>query len=86
MKLAFAIVTSLVLLEACSSEADRYEPCDRSGGTTDVCVAGTVCGRPSSKATVLTCIPICDDKEQCRKDEDCNGVDGTSVKACRVKD
>ena len=29
---------------------------------------------------------ICDDKKQCPKDYDCNGVEGTSIKGCRFKD
>ncbi len=80
-----ATVALLVLLTACSSESDPGESCDRPGGTNDVCVSGTVCGKPSDKATQIVCIPICGADSDCPKDYDCKGVDGTNVKGCRLK-
>lgn len=74
------------VLFACSSESDPGEACDRPGGTADVCAEGTVCGKPTSKAENFVCVFVCDEKKQCPKDYDCNGVEGTSIKGCRFKD
>jgi hypothetical protein len=75
----------LALLTACSSESDPGESCNSPGGTKDVCVSGTVCGKPSDKATQIVCIPICGADSDCPKDYECKGVDGTSIKGCRLK-
>lgn len=87
MKLS-SITISLVVLAlvaACSSESDPGGTCDRPGGTRDVCVNGTVCGKPTDKSTNLVCIPICFEGKDCPKDYDCKGVDGTDIKGCRFK-
>jgi len=87
MKNSSFVVTGalLALIAACSGESDRGESCDRPGGTKDVWVSGTVCAKPSDKATQLVCIPICGADSDCSKDSDCKGVDGTSIKGCRFK-
>jgi len=88
MKKSSFVVTAaalMTLLLACSSESDPGEACDRPGGTKDVCVSGTVCGKPSDKATQPVCIAICSQDSDCPKDWDCKGVDGTSIKGCRSK-
>lgn len=82
------IVVALAIfacVAACSSESDVGEQCDRPGGTNDVCEPGSVCGKPSEKATVIVCVPICGDDKDCPSGSDCKGVEGTSFKGCRFK-
>lgn len=74
-----------LILVACSSEAEPGEACDVPGGTVDVCEPGTVCGRPWNDAPGLSCIFICSSDDQCPRDSECKGVDGTSLKGCRIK-
>lgn len=81
-----AVVLGPVFATACSSEADAFEQCDVPGGTRDVCTEGTVCGKPTDKSTGLVCIPACIGDKDCPPNYDCKGVDGTSVKGCRLKD
>jgi hypothetical protein len=35
--------------------------------------------------TAITCVKICTTKEDCRSDQDCNGVSGSNLKACKPK-
>lgn len=79
------VAALVALMTACSSESDPGETCNTPGGTKDVCVSGTVCGKPSDKATQTVCIGICGQDSDCPKDFDCKGVDGTSIKGCRSK-
>jgi hypothetical protein len=79
-----AVLALSVLTAACSSEADAFEKCDVPGGTRDVCVNGTVCGKPTDKSVALVCIPVCIDDKTCPKGQSCKGVDGTNVKGCRA--
>ena len=76
----------LVLVVACSGEADFGEACDVPGGGPGVCEDGTVCGKPSDKSGALLCIPTCIDDKDCPGGHDCKGVEGTSAKGCRYKD
>lgn len=83
---ALALLMSLSLLAACSSEQGPGEACDIPGGTVDVCKPGTVCGRPTKQSHALVCIYACLDDKDCPRDFDCKGVEGTHVKGCRFKD
>lgn len=86
MKWRFLISALLIAVGACSSEAEPGEPCELPGGTEDVCAPGTVCGKPADKALALVCIPLCSHDDQCLKNYDCKGVEGTPLKGCRLKD
>ncbi len=33
----------------------------------------------------ITCVKICKTSDDCRADQDCNGVSGSNVKACKPK-
>lgn len=79
----FALVSSALVVLACSSESKLGEACDESGADGE-CEAGGVCGKNSGGA--LLCLKVCSDQAQCAATEDCNGVDGTNVKGCRPKD
>lgn len=51
-------------------------------GTDEECPGGSVCASHSSR---LLCSKLCETKEDCRADYECNGVSGSSLKACRPK-
>lgn len=53
-------------------------------GTTDGCPDGSICDAISG--TAITCVKICKVAEDCRSDLDCNGVSGSSIKACKPKE
>jgi hypothetical protein len=79
--IAFAGLFSLLL--ACSSEAKLGEECDESGMTEDVCESGGVCGKNTGSA--LVCLKQCTEQANCAANEECNGVEGSSIKGCRSK-
>jgi hypothetical protein len=68
---------------ACSSESALGEACDEIGKTEDVCESGGVCGKNTSGAVM--CLKLCTDHAGCAADEECNGVEGTNLKGCRLK-
>lgn len=51
-------------------------------GTDEECPGGSVCATNSGK---LLCSETCQTQADCRADYECNGVTGSSVKACRPK-
>jgi hypothetical protein len=77
------VATAFAATPACSSESALGEACDEIGKTEDVCEAGGVCGKNTSGAVM--CLKICTDSTGCAADEECNGVEGTNVKGCRLK-
>ena len=82
--IAFVSVTSVVMFSACTSEGKVGESCDESGKTDGQCESGGVCGKNSAGS--LLCLKVCTDQAQCSTTEDCNGVEGSSMKGCRPKD
>lgn len=52
-------------------------------GTTAECPEGSICDTTSG--TSITCVKICETADDCRNDLDCNGVSGSSIKACKPK-
>jgi hypothetical protein len=72
----------LVVL-ACGGEGDIGEPCDERGKTDGECKSGAVCGTDTGGA--LRCLKICAEQANCLADQECNGVEGTNLKACRIK-
>lgn len=81
---AFVFIATVVMLPSCSSEGKLGESCDESGKTDGQCESGGVCGKNSAGA--LLCLKVCTDQAQCATTEDCNGVEGSSIKGCRPKD
>lgn len=81
---ACVLLATVVMLPSCSSEGKIGESCDESGETDGQCESGGVCGKNS--AGVLLCLKVCTDQGQCATTEDCNGVEGASIKGCRPKD
>ena len=47
------------------------------------CLGDAICGKDTDGG--IECIQVCNDKAECPADRDCNGVEGTSVKGCRLK-
>lgn len=58
------------------------ESCDKQGAT-DVCESGGVCSKDTSGATL--CLKICNAQTDCAATQECNGVEGSSLKGCRTK-
>jgi hypothetical protein len=77
------VVASLSFSVACSSEKKLGESCEESGKTEGECESGGVCGKNTGDA--LVCLKVCAAQTDCAAAEDCNGVDGTSTKGCRLK-
>lgn len=75
---------AVVLMFACSSEAKTGESCDEPGKTDGVCESGAVCGKDTSVATL--CLKVCTVQSDCAATQECNGVEGSSIKGCRTKD
>jgi hypothetical protein len=88
MKLRSSVIALVVVLVsavlACSSEGKVGESCGESGVGEGECEAGGICGKDTAGA--LYCLKVCVDQSQCTATEDCNGVEGSSTKACRPKD
>lgn len=82
LALALAAVVAVVPV-GCGGGAKVGEPCTTSGATVE-CVTGAVC--TSNGAESPRCLTSCTDSSQCAAGEDCNGVEGSSLKACRPKD
>jgi len=56
--------------------------CTTSGSTSE-CPESSVCD--AIAGTAVTCVKICKTGADCRADQDCNGVSGSNVKACKPK-
>lgn len=65
-------------------DAALGEECGESGADGE-CAEGGICGKSDSH-DALQCIKICTDQTDCAAGEECNGVDGSSIKGCRIKD
>ncbi len=74
----------LVSVAACSSEGKVGESCDESGKTDGECESGAICGKDTDGSQI--CLHICSEQTECGTDKDCNGVEGSSLKACRPKE
>ena len=72
-----------LLLGGCGGESALGEECGESGVDGE-CEDGAVCGKYDDTGDLL-CLRICNDQDDCASDEDCNGVDGTNIKGCRLK-
>lgn len=54
-----------------------------TSGSTEQCPDEAVCDTVAGAA--LTCVKICKTGADCRADQDCNGVSGSNIKACKPK-
>ncbi len=81
---ALAFASFVAVLPACSSAAAVGETCDTEGAA-DQCVDGAICGKPSDTATEPQCLVVCTSDADCATGKSCNGVTGSSIKACRIK-
>jgi hypothetical protein len=53
-------------------------------GSTDGCPDGSICDAIIGSA--MACVRICKDGGgECRSDQSCNGITGSSTKACKPK-
>ena len=67
---------------ACGGAAKVGDACTTRGSTTE-CESGAVCSQNSAGAVV--CLKTCVEQTDCASSESCNGVEGSSLKACRTK-
>ena len=72
------------LVAACA-DGDLGESCDESGVVDGECDDGLVCGKKSDDSNDLFCLKQCSAQSDCAGNEDCNGVSGSSLKACRPR-
>ncbi len=80
---ALALASFVTVLPACSG-AEVGETCETEGAA-DECVEEAICGKPSDSAAEPQCLKICTADTDCAASESCNGVTGSSTKACRIK-
>ena len=81
-----ALLTLFAALStACSGEAALGEECDEAGGEADVCEEGSICAKKGDGTEDLYCIKVCTNDDDCTADEECNGVESSNVKGCRLK-
>lgn len=73
---------ALAFVVGCAGEAALGEECEEEGADGE-CEDGAVCAKDTSDA--LLCLKQCSEQTDCAADEECNGVSGSSVKACRMK-
>src|SRR5262245_36971015 len=52
-------------------------------GKTEGCPDESVCDAVAG--TAMNCVKICKTQADCRADQDCNGITGSSIKACKPK-
>lgn len=81
LAVGFLVSVGMVSL-ACS--ADIGEDCDTEGSS-DECVDGAICGKRSDSDAKPICLKVCSADTDCASGENCNGVTGSSAKACRIK-
>ena len=77
------ILITFIAVAACSSEGKIGESCDEAGKTDGECDSGAVCGKDTNAS--MLCLKVCSTQADCGTDKDCNGVEGSSLKACRLK-
>ena len=80
---ALALASLVAVLPGCSSAAAVGETCEVEGAV-DECVDGAVCGKPDDNAAPQ-CLVVCTSDKDCGSNQSCNGVTGSSIKACRNK-
>jgi hypothetical protein len=66
----------------CRREAAIGESCSFEGHRAE-CVGEAICGKDVDGG--IECLQICDSADECPNNWDCNGVEGSSLKGCRLK-
>ena len=80
--LRVTILLFFASLASCGGGAKLGEACDVEGQDGE-CEDGAICGK-SAEST--QCLKACVEQSDCPADHECNGVSGSSVKGCRLKD
>lgn len=87
MRKAWFVAFSMVfvgLVVACG-DGEQGESCDESGVVGGECEEGLVCGKKQDDSADLICLKQCSATTECGAGEDCLGVSGSSLKACRPR-
>lgn len=82
--LAALFLVSIAGISFACGGAEVGEACETEGAE-DECVDGAICGKHSDTDSAPQCLKICTGDADCASGESCNGVSGSSTKACRVK-
>ncbi|AUX22304.1 hypothetical protein SOCEGT47_028050 [Sorangium cellulosum] len=77
------LVVSGLVVWGCGGGAALGEACDEEGAEGE-CEDGAVCGKPDD-SSVLECLKTCIEQTDCPADQECNGISGSDIKACRPK-
>lgn len=80
--LGLAMVACIALAAACASDGAVGDACDKAG-TADGCESGAICANDANGNNY--CRKTCTDQAQCSAVESCNGISGSSTKACQPK-
>ena len=67
----------------CRRIARLGESCSNEGDQAECATSDLICGKPDD--TRVACLKVCVEQTDCAATEECNGVEGTSVKGCRPK-
>lgn len=82
--LAFLVIGFCALV-ACSN-TKKGEACEDEGAGLGECDDGLMCAREKPDDTGrLICLKMCSSNEGCEPNEECNGVRGRNLQACRPK-
>lgn len=77
-------LASLTVVSLACGGADIGEACETEGNA-DECADGAICGKRADTDTSPICLKICTSDSDCASGENCNGLTGSSTKACRIK-
>jgi hypothetical protein len=65
----------------CRRIARLGETCSNQGDQAECETSNLVCGKPDDAH--VACLKVCLGQGDCAADQECNGVEGTSIKGCR---
>ena len=82
LSIRVAILGFVTVLAGCGGGAKIGESCSVEGATSE-CEDGAVCDKDKAGPQ---CLKICVETTDCPSTYECNGVSGSSIKACHLKD
>jgi hypothetical protein len=82
--LSSLIAIGFVTIVIACGKGEIGDSCGKAGDT-DACESGAICGQSNDPNKPLVCQQICKEQTDCPPTHDCNGVEGSSTKGCRLK-
>lgn len=77
----FFLALGLIFMLAACSGIDINGPCEALSSTEE-CVSDAICVDDGAQV----CRPVCQSKDDCQIEEECNGITGINTKACYAKE